>query len=300
MQIGVTIPNSWGVEDPREVLDLGSLAEKLGFDSVWVMDHLFNVGFVRDRLDDRPYYHPLGILSALSSMTERITLGTSVMVLPYHNPVELAKYVATLDQLSRGRVILGVGAGALAAEFEALGIPMSQRRVLTDESIEIMRELWTNEEASFESDRWSFSGVKFSPKPFQPSGVPIWVGGSSPGARRRAAQLGDGWHPNHGTPEEFAAGCETVREMAAEHGRDPSALTMTLRLDIGLASGPAPSPRDHQAVLTVAEPAQMAESLAAYRDVGVEHIVLAFSSGDVPALREAMQIIASDVAPQIR
>src|SRR5215207_7107431 len=113
MQIGVTIPNSWGVEDVLEVIRLGKLAEELGYASVWTMDHLFNIGVVRTRLDDKPYYHPLAILTFLAANTSSITLGTSVLVLPYHNPVELAKYAATLDQLSRGRLILGVGAGAM-------------------------------------------------------------------------------------------------------------------------------------------------------------------------------------------
>ena len=91
MKIGVTIPNNWGVEDPQQVLALGPLAEDLGFDSLWVMDHLFNTGYIRERLEDKPYYHPLGKLTFRSATTKSISLGTSVLVLPYHNPVELAK-----------------------------------------------------------------------------------------------------------------------------------------------------------------------------------------------------------------
>jgi len=121
VKIGITVPNNWGVEDVREVVALGQHAEQLGFDSVWTMDHLLNIGFVRDRLDNKPYYHPMGILTFLAARTTTITLGTSVMVLPYHNPIELAKYAATLDQLSGGRLILGVGAGGTRAESDALG-----------------------------------------------------------------------------------------------------------------------------------------------------------------------------------
>lgn len=140
-QFGVTIPNNWGVENPHDVLALGPQAEQMGYDSLWVMDHLFNVGYIRERLDDRPYYHPMAMLSYMSSTTERVALGTSVLVLPYHNPVELAKYAATLDRISGGRVVLGVGAGAMTEEFEALGVPMRERGSLTNESIAIMREL---------------------------------------------------------------------------------------------------------------------------------------------------------------
>jgi alkanesulfonate monooxygenase SsuD/methylene tetrahydromethanopterin reductase-like flavin-dependent oxidoreductase (luciferase family) len=101
MKIGITVPNNWGVEDVRDVVALGQSAEQLGFDSIWTMDHLLNIGFVRDRLDNKPYYHPMAILSFLAARTTRITLGTSVMVLPYHNPIELAKYSATLDLVAR-------------------------------------------------------------------------------------------------------------------------------------------------------------------------------------------------------
>ena len=110
------------------------------------MDHLFNIGFVRTRLDDRPYYHPLAILTFLAASTAS-RLGTSVLVLPYHNPVELAKYAATLDQLSKGRLILGVGAGAMVEEFEALGVSLHERASLTNESIAVMKELWTKRRA---------------------------------------------------------------------------------------------------------------------------------------------------------
>ena len=142
-QFGVTIPNNWGVSDPHDVLSLGPEAEQMGYDSIWVMDHLFNTGYIRERLEDRPYYHPMAMLSYMAATTSRVVLGTSVLVLPYHNPVELAKYAATLDQMSGGRVTLGVGAGAMTEEFEALGIPMRDRGSLTNESIAIMKELWS-------------------------------------------------------------------------------------------------------------------------------------------------------------
>jgi len=140
MRFGVTIPNNWGIADPGQVLAMGPLAESLGYDSVWVMDHLLNSGYIRERLDDRPYYHPLATLSYLAATTKRAALGTSVLVLPYHNPVELAKYAASLDQMSGGRVILGVGAGAMTEEFEVLGVPFRQRGALTNECMAIMTE----------------------------------------------------------------------------------------------------------------------------------------------------------------
>ena len=121
MEFGVTVPNNWGVEDPQEVIRFGVLAEEMGFDSIWVMDHLFNNGYIRERLDDKPYYHPMATLSHISALTSRILLGTSVLVLPYHNPVELAKYGATLDQMSGGRLVLGIGVGAMAPGVRRTG-----------------------------------------------------------------------------------------------------------------------------------------------------------------------------------
>ena len=303
MEFGVTVPNNWGVEDPQAVVNFGPLAEELGFDSVWVMDHLFNNGYIRERLDDKPYYHPMATLSHISALTSRVKLGTSVLVLPYHNPVELAKYAATLDQMSGGRVILGVGVGAMTPEFDALGIPMSQRGSLTNESMDIMRELWSNEDPQYSSDRWQFEDLKFAPKPAQSEGgsphVPLWVGGGSPGALRRAARRGNGWHPSGVSAEEFAIGRQRVRELAESAGRNPDELVMSARVEVEAHGGPS----SQRARLTVRacpgdDPAGMVAGIAAYQEAGVQHIVLALNTGDVGRLRELMHSIASDVIPQ--
>src|SRR4051812_37266953 len=281
MKIGVTIPNSWGVEDVSEVIRLGVLAEELGYASVWTMDHLFNIGFVRTRLDDKPYYHPLGILTFLAASTSRITLGTSVLVLPYHNPVELAKYAATLDHLSKGRLILGVGAGAMVEEFKALGVSLQQRASLTNEAIRVMKELWTKHEPAYQSQRWSFDDLRFAPKPYQQREMPLWVGGASPGAKRRAALLGTGWHPNGVPADEYRALADEVRDMASAAGRDPSAIEMSLRLNL---TGELDTQR-------------LTETLRAYEEAGVTHVCLALESGDVPKLEDTMRRVAADVSP---
>ena len=304
MEFGVTIPNNWGVEDPQAVINFGPLAEELGFDSVWVMDHLFNNGYIRERLDDKPYYHPMATLSHISALTSQVKLGTSVLVLPYHNPVELAKYAATLDQMSGGRVVLGVGVGAMTPEFDALGIPMSQRGSLTNESMDIMRELWSNEDPRYSSDRWEFEDLKFSPKPVQSEGesphVPLWVGGGSPGALRRAARRGNGWHPSGMSAEEFAIGRQRVRELAESDGRNPDDLVMSARVEVEAHGGPSSQRAADRSRLTGDDPEGMAAGIAAYRDAGVDHIVLALNTGDVGRLRELMQMIAADVIPRFR
>lgn len=300
MQFGVTIPNNWGVDDAQQVLAFGPVAEEMGYDSVWVMDHLFNNGYIRERLDDKPYYHPLATLSYLAATTKRVRLGTSVLVLPYHNPVELAKYAATLDHMSGGRVTLGVGVGAMTEEFAALGVPFTQRGALTNECIAVMKELWTNQDPSYHSRRWNFADVKFSPKPVQTPSIPLWVGGSSPGAIKRTATMGDGWHPTGMSPDEFRAGREEVRTLATVAGRDPEAITMSLRIEVE-AHGRASSQRaSNRARLTGGNMEQMRADLRAYGEAGVEHVVLALNTGDVVRIRALMDEIAQQVIPQLR
>ncbi|MBV8087203.1 MAG: LLM class F420-dependent oxidoreductase [Chloroflexi bacterium] len=294
MKFGITIPNNWGVEDVRQVIELGKLADELGYDSVWTMDHLFNIGFVRDRLDNKPYYHPLGILSFLAAVTSRVTLGTSVMVLPYHNPVELAKYAATLDQLSGGRFILGVGAGGTREESDALGLPWQRRGAMANESMRVMRELWTTDFPAFHGKDWNFENLRFSPKPVQ-NPLPMWVGGASAGAMKRAATLGDGWHPNGVAPENYRAAADQVRAMAEEAGRDPRCLVMSARANIRMnpPAGAAPSRFDGSSQ-------DMLEAIGDYERAGVEHIVLAPDTGDVPRLRDKMLQIAQEVIIHFR
>ena len=300
MKFGVTVPNNWGIENAKEALSFGPLAEELGYDSVWVMDHLFNNGYIRERLDDKPYYHPLATLSYLAATTERVLLGTSVLVLPYHNPVELAKYAATLDQMSDGRVTLGVGVGAMTEEFAALGIPMSERGALTNECIRVMKELWTNQAPSYHSSRWNFDDLRFSPKPVQQPHIPLWIGGASPGALRRAARLGDGWHPSGLTPEEYAVRRQQVRELAERAGRDPDSLTMSARVEVEATGGPSSDRAASRARIPGNDLEQAAISIAAYRDAGVEHLVLALNTGEVGRIRSLMEDLAGQALPQFR
>src|SRR5919108_751132 len=188
MQIGISLQNNWGVEDVQSLVQLARKAEEWGFASVWVHDHVFNAGHVFTRIGRKPYYEPLTLLSYVAACTQRVGLGTSVLVLPYHNPLRLAKTAATLDVLSGGRLILGVGVGAVAPESEAMGSPFAERGAITDEAIVIMKELWTQDLPSFGGKYHRFSGMKFSPKPRQQPHIPLLIGGNSRAAIRPAVR----------------------------------------------------------------------------------------------------------------
>jgi probable F420-dependent oxidoreductase len=225
-------------------------------------------------------------------------LGTSVLVLPYHNPVELAKYAASLDQISGGRVTLGVGVGAMTEEFDALGISMRDRASLTNECIAIMKELWTSPSPTYESRRWKFTDLLFSPKPVQKPHIPLWIGGSSPGAMRRAALRGDGWHPTGLSPEEFSIGRREIEEMATAAGRAPESLAMSLRIEVEAHGGPSSSRSAGRARISGDDPDAIAASLAAYETAGVQHVVLALNTGDVDTITRLMETIAREVIPR--
>jgi probable F420-dependent oxidoreductase len=206
VHFGVILPNygvSASVDDIRRVVEL---AEELRFDSVWTTEHII-VG--PEGVD--PYgrvYDPLVTLGWIAGWTQRIGLGTSIVLVPLHNPMHLAKEVATLQELSGGRFTLGVGMGWHKDEFEFMGVPFEGRGRRADEAIRIMRALWSGER-DFDGEHWSFHDATFAPRPSpQPE---IWVGGSSPRALRRARELGDAWHPSRGSDADH------VRRVKEQH-----------------------------------------------------------------------------------
>ena len=206
MHFGVILPNYGEGSSPDVIRRAVEAAEELGFDSVWATEHII-VG--PDAVD--PYgrvYDPLVTLGWIAGWSDRIGLGTSIVLVPLHNPMHLAKQVATLQELSGGRFTLGVGMGWYKAEFEFMGAEFKRRGRRADEAIRLMRALW-NGERDFEGRYWSFHDATSEPHPSpQPE---IWVGGSSDRAIRRAIELGDAWHPSRGSDPDH------VRRVKAEH-----------------------------------------------------------------------------------
>jgi probable F420-dependent oxidoreductase len=283
MRIGISLLNNWGIEDAQALVGLATRAEALGFDSVWVHDHVFNVGHVFDRIGGRPYYEPLTLLSYVAARTERVRLGTSVLVLPYHNPIRLAKTAATLDVLSGGRLVMGIGVGAIENEMEAMGTAFKERGAFTDEAIAVMRALWSQEDPRFDGRYSRFAGMKFSPKPRQ-TPIPIVIGGVSRAAIRRAARVGDGWQPLGMSPEALAQGLAALREEARAAGRDVASIPVSIALSLA-------APRAGRFTLGT-EPREIAGHAKAFAALGVETLIVSGTTSDPGEARSAMETVA--------
>jgi probable F420-dependent oxidoreductase len=232
VRIGYLLPTRERVMEGRPeaapLLALAERAETLGYDSIWVGDSILA----------RPRHEPLTLLSAVAARTRRVELGTAVLLPALRNPVVLAHGIATLDQISEGRFILGVGIASdvpnIRAEFVACGVPFEKRVGRMLEGLRLARELWTGKPVAW-NGRWVVEGASLGPVPHRPGGPPIWIGGMVRASLERVGRLYDGWFPNSPDPERWRAQWEEIRDIAREAGRDPAQLTgavyLTLTLD---------------------------------------------------------------------
>jgi len=235
MKFGLRYCNTGRYVDPAKAIELVQAGEEAGFESAWTVEHTVVPdgyqsaypyspdGKMAGGVNDIPLPDPLIWLSFVASATRRIKLATGILILPQHNPVITAKQIASLDHLSGGRMILGIGVGWLKEEFEALGVPFEERGARTDEYIQAMRVLWGAERPSFQGRFVRFEGAYCRPQPAS-GAVPIIVGGHSQAAARRAGRLGDGFFPARGASSELFS---LVRQAAAAAGRDPEAIEFT-------------------------------------------------------------------------
>ena len=234
MQFGVFLPISGRATGPDTLMEAAQSAEAQGFDAVWSADRVVTPWRIETPYPysenhefivppDRPFLDSLTCLAFLAGCTSKITLGISVLVLPYRHPLYWTRVAASIERLSKGRLTMGVGVGWMEEEFAALGVSFKDRGKMTDEQLQIIQQLWTQEHASFSGQFYRFDDLAFYPKPIQQPRIPIWVGGEGAAAHRRAAKYGDAWFPYfvEVTPAELSAGYDAVRRSAAAAGRDP-------------------------------------------------------------------------------
>lgn len=241
MDFGVFFANAGPFARPDPFSHLVTSAEAVGFESAWTIEHVaIPIGYTSKypydesgkipMPDDTDMSDPLMPLAFAAAQTERIKLGTGILILPQQHPLYVAKKVATLDVLSKGRAILGVGIGWMRDEFNALGIPFEERAARTDESIRALRSLWKGEAEAFEGEFFSWNALHSKPSPVQEGGVPIVIGGHAPASARRAARFGDGFFPGVFGPEQLAGLLAVMRNECRNVGRDPAEIELTCLL----------------------------------------------------------------------
>jgi probable F420-dependent oxidoreductase len=242
VHVGIPIPNILRPTGTEAIRRVALAAEACGYGSVWLGDHVVRpktgrgVGFADSDMFTGDMYEAFCTAGYVAAITSRVEIGFGVVVLPYRHPLLTAKMVATLDQLSHGRIVLGVGAGYWEEEFEALGVSPRRRGVRTDEYIEAMRAAWSSESPAYQGEFVQFGDLIFRPPPRQER-VPVWIGGTSEGALKRAIALGDGWHW-HGTVEEMNRRIDRLDELAAAAGRDLSGFVISNRPPVRFADKP--------------------------------------------------------------
>ncbi len=245
---------------------------------------------------DRPFLESLTVLAFLAGCTERMKLGVSVLVLPYRHPLHWAKVAATIDVLSEGRFTLGVGVGWMKEEFGALNAPFAERGRVSDEQLHILRNVLTQEHCTFEGRQYRFHEIAFNPKGHNRARMPIWVGGESLAAQKRAARYGDAWFPYfvRTTPTELAARWRHVQEQAECAGRDPSEIALNLNLPIWVTDEPV---RQEEGVLR-GTPEQLRAAIEPFRELGVRHLALQFMVPHYPERLVQIQRFAAAVVPR--
>jgi probable F420-dependent oxidoreductase len=310
MQLGIAVPNAHEkLADPATIAAVARMAERLGFDSLWVNDHVvipdaapspagqaspaYAARYGEQRRQS--LYEPLITLAYLAGMTDRIRLGTSIYLLALRHPLLAAKQVVSLDALSRGRVILGVGVGWLQGEYAAVDVPFKQRGSRTDEALRMLKALCEDDRANFDGRHYRLEGVEFLPKPVQRPHPPVWIGGRSEAALRRAAHLADAWHPSHFTCDELRRWVPELHAECERAGRSPHDVAVTSRRRLvrpGAATGEDTPDPDR---ILEGPPEQIAATITELEDVGVMHLIVEIPGSTESELLEHLDWFGREV-----
>jgi len=292
MRYGVAIPHANVFSSPDAIRQMARAVEDLGFDSLWVSDHIIvpeGSSYIPENMDE-----PLAVLAFLAAETSHVTLGTSVLIVPYRDPVFTAKFLSTVDNLSGGRLVVGIGAGWLEQEFDALSVPFAERGPRTDEYLRVYRNLWETETSSFSGQFKNYTSMRMFPKaaPSRRGTIPITVGGNGAPSIRRAAELGDGWHPINLAPDELAVLAAAYRAQCEKFGRQPGPIT--LRHMPGGRTRPAGG-----AWPLSGTPAEQAQEIRDYAAAGLDELMLSLPARSVPELLERLRLFMREVATKV-
>jgi probable F420-dependent oxidoreductase len=293
MKVGGHLPVFGPVATRAHLLAFARRMEQLGYASLWASDHIVIPFTIRSRYPygesgefplapTTNFLEPLTALALTAGVTERIMLGTSILVLPHRNPVLAAKTIATLDHLAEGRVVLGVGVGWMREEVTALGAPFDRRGAWSDEAIQVMRACWTEEHSAFHGEFFDFDALGVFPKPTRGT-VPIWIGGHAAAALRRTARLGDGWHAAFAPPGKLEEDLGRLRAECRAAGRRFEDLVISLRTGLSVKKSSA----------------ETRDDLQRYRDLGVQHVLLETRYRDLDEMLALYERVATEVLPKL-
>jgi probable F420-dependent oxidoreductase len=294
MDIGCHLPTQGPLATREALVTFAQEAEKRDVASLWISDHVI---FPRQATGsypggrfphppDRAYLEPVVALTAAAVCTTRARLGSSVFILGHRHPVVMAKMLTSIDALSNGRLICGVGVGWWKEELEILGTPFDARGRRGDEALRVFKELWTSDAPRFEGDTVRFGNLGFAPRPVQKPHPPVWIGGASPAAFRRVVTLGDGWHASPRSVAQFREGLTQLRAAAVKHNRAWETLEISLRFGLSdelVAQG-------KQAVI---------DQLAEYKRLGVRHALVEFRRPELGPMMELLGLVLEIVRPAV-
>ena len=314
MEFGFGVPSRGPLASLENMVTIAQKGEEMGFEIVSVSDHIV-VPYTIDSIypynetgeftssQSGEYMEQLATISFLAGVTSSIKLLTSVMVLPHRSPVLTAKILATIDVLSQGRLIVGCGVGWMREEFEAIGAPpYEERGAVGNEYLRVFKELWTSDNPSYDGDYCSFSNISFAPKPVQQPHPPLWIGGESPPALRRAAELGDAWYPIGSNPrfpvgtfDQLADYMSRVRGNAERAGRDPAELDFAYSVN-WYDTSEAQVVDGERRPLT-GNAVQASDDVKRLEEMGVNHLMLGFQAPTLDDTLGQLQRFTDEVRP---
>jgi len=306
MEIGLGLPRLPDAEGIRHFVER---AEQLGFESVLSGDHIvlptdgtdqypYTADGSFSRPPDEPFFETMTTLGFIAACTNTIKIGSTVIILPYRNPVVQAKMFASLDVLTKGRMICGVGVGWLEKEFQTLGLEYADRGPMTDEFLEIFQTLWRDDNPEFHGRFYDIDGIQFAPKPVQKPGVPIWVGGHTRRALRRTAKYGDCWHTTRQTPDFVAQNLPYLRQEIEKAGRNPESISISLKRSLHFTDlGYDESANAVSGGTVMGNTQEVIDDLYYCRELGIDQLTYDFRVEGTVESVNVMEHLANNVLP---